>query len=117
LLPRLRPLFDEGGIDRSFVGSWNELKKTTLANSRIDPWKLADARRHRLVDDAVAEMSRWWEGPASKERPAGDEVDGNLMEPGPSLWPKTFVRSEPKIGRNAPCPCGSGKKFKRCCGR
>lgn len=28
----------------------------------------------------------------------------------------TFVRSGPKIGRNAPCPCGSGKKYKRCCG-
>jgi hypothetical protein len=28
--------------------------------------------------------------------------------------PKT---SEPKIGRNDPCPCGSGKKFKKCCGR
>lgn len=25
-------------------------------------------------------------------------------------------RSEPKIGRNAPCPCGSGKKHKKCCG-
>ena len=24
---------------------------------------------------------------------------------------------QPKIGRNAPCPCGSGKKFKKCCGR
>ena len=23
---------------------------------------------------------------------------------------------EPKIGRNDPCPCGSGKKFKQCCG-
>jgi uncharacterized protein YecA (UPF0149 family) len=23
----------------------------------------------------------------------------------------------PKIGRNDPCPCGSGKKFKQCCGR
>ena len=27
----------------------------------------------------------------------------------------TVVRSEPKIGRNDPCPCGSGKKYKRCC--
>ena len=26
-------------------------------------------------------------------------------------------RSAPKIGRNAPCPCGSGKKYKQCCGR
>nr|PZN77270.1 MAG: hypothetical protein DIU57_16685 [Pseudomonadota bacterium] len=26
-----------------------------------------------------------------------------------------FVRSSPKIGRNDPCPCGSGKKYKKCC--
>ena len=27
----------------------------------------------------------------------------------------TIVRSEDKIGRNDPCPCGSGKKYKKCC--
>ena len=27
------------------------------------------------------------------------------------------VRTEPKIGRNEPCPCGSGKKYKKCCGK
>ena len=26
------------------------------------------------------------------------------------------VRNSPKVGRNAPCPCGSGKKYKKCCG-
>ena len=26
-----------------------------------------------------------------------------------------IVRSAPKIGRNDPCPCGSGKKYKKCC--
>jgi SEC-C motif-containing protein len=31
--------------------------------------------------------------------------------------PKTVVRSSPKTGRNEPCPCGSGKKYKHCCGR
>ena len=30
---------------------------------------------------------------------------------------KTFRHEEPRIGRNDPCPCGSGKKFKKCCGR
>lgn len=29
----------------------------------------------------------------------------------------TFVRPHRKIGRNEPCPCGSGKKYKRCCGK
>jgi hypothetical protein len=27
------------------------------------------------------------------------------------------IRAEPKVGRNDPCPCGSGKKFKKCCGQ
>ena len=27
----------------------------------------------------------------------------------------TVIRSEPKVGRNEPCPCGSGRKFKKCC--
>ena len=27
------------------------------------------------------------------------------------------IRKGPRIGRNAPCPCGSGKKYKHCCGR
>ena len=30
---------------------------------------------------------------------------------------RTVVREEPKIGRNDPCPCGSGKKYKNCCGK
>jgi preprotein translocase subunit SecA len=31
--------------------------------------------------------------------------------------PKTVVRKNKKIGRNDPCPCGSGKKYKKCCGK
>jgi SEC-C motif-containing protein len=38
-------------------------------------------------------------------------VDGKLVPP------KTEVRAEPKVGRNELCPCGSGKKYKKCCGR
>lgn len=29
---------------------------------------------------------------------------------------ETVVRESPKVGRNEPCPCGSGKKYKKCCG-
>ncbi|HOX25619.1 MAG TPA: YchJ family protein [Candidatus Krumholzibacteria bacterium] len=29
---------------------------------------------------------------------------------------RPFVREAPKVGRNDPCPCGSGKKYKKCCG-
>ena len=49
----------------------------------------------------------------SSFRRAGDQwyyVEGGAPKA------KTVVRSQPKVGRNAPCPCGSGKKYKRCCG-
>ncbi|SSY80410.1 YecA family protein [Alysiella crassa] len=32
------------------------------------------------------------------------------------VYQKAEIRTEPKIGRNDPCPCGSGKKYKKCCG-
>ncbi len=39
----------------------------------------------------------------------------------PSLYSfkkvETYRRHEPRIGRNDPCPCGSGKKYKKCCGK
>jgi hypothetical protein len=38
----------------------------------------------------------------------------SLRRPGQNMAP--IVREEPKVGRNDPCPCGSGKKFKRCHG-
>ncbi len=38
-------------------------------------------------------------------------------QPQQQLQPQPFVREVPKVGRNAPCPCGSGKKYKNCCGR
>jgi preprotein translocase subunit SecA len=36
--------------------------------------------------------------------------------PPPGTPQRTVVRAQPKIGRNEPCPCGSGKKYKKCCG-
>ena len=40
-----------------------------------------------------------------------------LLERQPFDNATAFRRTVPKIGRNDPCPCGSGKKFKQCCGR
>jgi preprotein translocase subunit SecA len=40
-----------------------------------------------------------------------------LAGPQPDAAPVPIKRQEPKIGRNDPCPCGSVKKYKKCCGR
>lgn len=44
---------------------------------------------------------------------SGSEANGERE----TASPKTFVRDKPKVGRNEPCPCGSGKKYKLCHGR
>ena len=45
-------------------------------------------------------------------------LPGGGAPPPPEAAPATpFVRSQPKVGRNEPCPCGSGKKYKQCHGR
>jgi len=38
-----------------------------------------------------------------------------LMEMAVKPTEKQMARRPPKVGRNEPCPCGSGKKFKKCC--
>jgi SEC-C motif-containing protein len=43
--------------------------------------------------------------------------DGTWLYDEGHVIPRTIVRSGPKVGRNDPCPCGSGKKYKHCCGR
>jgi preprotein translocase subunit SecA len=45
-------------------------------------------------------------GPNQGAAPAGEEAG--------MVW--TVTRDLPKVGRNDPCPCGSGKKYKKCCG-
>ncbi|NLY10221.1 MAG: preprotein translocase subunit SecA [Firmicutes bacterium] len=63
--------------------------------------------RVRLVDEESAKK-------AGRDRLAQAQMnrssDGSVVERKP-------VTAENKIGRNEPCPCGSGKKYKKCCGR
>jgi preprotein translocase subunit SecA len=55
--------------------------------------------------------------------PAGGTIGPGAPLPRPRAAPERpepitpFVREQPKVGRNQPCPCGSGKKYKQCHGR
>jgi uncharacterized protein len=58
-----------------------------------------------ILPECAVEISEWW-----REK-RGATVQGSA---GPSHF-GTVRRAQPKISPNAPCPCGSGNKFKRCC--
>ena len=61
-------------------------------------------------DDEVARMEE-------EQRRREQEMQLNRGAAGEEPNRKPIRRKDEKIGRNAPCPCGSGKKYKKCCGR
>ena len=56
---------------------------------------------------SIRQMKKWM-----KDHEAELRAEGNPEQP----HVETVVHEGPKIGRNDPCPCGSGKKYKKCCG-
>lgn len=70
-----------------------------------DEWKIShdDSDDDKEYDKA---MSQFISGLSSKQL---DRFVNGVQEP--------YVNPDEKIGRNDPCPCGSGKKYKKCCGR
>ena len=67
-----------------------------------------------LYKNMVAAKADWlYELPQWKEIFSEEEMKALYKEQRDS----GTVRKPKKIGRNDPCPCGSGKKYKKCCGR
>jgi len=52
---------------------------------------------------------------SSAARRGAEDAEGAEPEPSVQIAPQR--REMPKVGRNDPCPCGSGRKYKSCCGR
>ena len=46
-----------------------------------------------------------------------NNLDGTMAPKTSTPQNQTVINNEPRIGRNDPCPCGSGKKYKNCCGK
>ena len=66
-----------------------------------------------LQEDELARMEEEQRIARERQLEEAKRVDNQAQE-APKNQP--VHREEEKIGRNAPCPCGSGKKYKKCCG-
>jgi uncharacterized protein YchJ len=76
-------------------------------------------RNLQKIDDTIGEMRNWAyfenEEDSAEENYFEQLTNNNLnFVHQPKVTP---IVNEPKIGRNDPCPCGSGKKYKKCCGK
>ena len=120
-LDDIRSLHAEGIADASFNTLEDVEKEIVLPSGSPQRQYL---ERYELINDAVAELATWsCFKPEEEELEEDDEnfdADSPLadspLEEYPVSGGEPYVRAAPKIGRNDPCPCGSGKKYKKCCG-
>ena len=114
LLPKIKTLYDKGLIFSGITGDYASIAKDiNKVNSHYDKYTV-----HHSIFDRYQDSMNW-----HSYRMRYDEAykQKNTYTPTSSektvdyFPPATIKRAGKKVGRNEPCPCGSGKKFKKCC--
>lgn len=115
--------WDDNQLDPTFA-DWKKLV-TRLRSGRFAE---RNAREYAPFDDTIGSME-WWVCFKEREAEEDDEFEDDFVDepfaPDTAGWEQQLqelggapapYRAAPKVGRNDPCPCGSGKKYKKCCG-
>jgi hypothetical protein len=111
--------FERGSLDRDWLTPKHFEKdlKTAIDEPDAPPWFV---KEHPPFDDVIEEFSSWAgfnpERAAEMDRTAAELR--KAAEVHESLWDDSdgpALNRFRDVGRNDPCPCGSGKKFKKCC--
>lgn len=105
----------ESDIDMDETRRWSEESQWT--GLKIHATEKGGVTDTEGVVDFSAFYSRKGMSDEHREVAGFKKVDGKWMYAEGNLAPTTIVRTSPKVGRNEPCPCGSGKKYKQCCGK
>lgn len=124
----LKAAYDEGLVDSAYMG-WDEVEEAHQKGPDGAMRTLAKHSRGFITD--VLKDTAWWRAPRPDEKLLGagssrqadgpeesyedaPDVDSEYVE---SRGTGTLVRAADKFLPNDPCPCGSDKKYKKCCGR
>jgi SEC-C motif-containing protein len=113
---------DTGYLDRTYLPTARGTDKVghTLVKRK---WVKLEINRHNAqVKPGVSQVD--FSAHYTEEGVAGimhensefEEIDGNWIFTRTLRQGPPPVVNAPKVGRNDPCPCGSGKKYKKCCG-
>jgi preprotein translocase subunit SecA len=89
-----------------------------------EAFELFDALKNRIGSEVIQKIFRLSvQKEQEVERKSAYNIhgmsrgaEGGVGRPG-QQQKGTLKRGQPKVGRNDPCPCGSGKKYKHCCGK
>jgi hypothetical protein len=96
-----------------------------MSRTLLNPERWKEERKYQPFTDTIGELSRWYgyseKYRAERKRIAAlghDDGEGPTFGDGSrSIFDQPYVASNlyRDVGRNDPCPCGSGRKFKKCC--
>lgn len=110
-MDKIRQAYEEGLVDPRCV-AWEDVQKD-LARGKEHAMRFW--LRDPLITD-VAKSMRWMSCFDKDQEQMRHQLPTTKSPPQNGHSGGTFYRSTPKTGRNDPCHCGSGKKFKKCCG-
>jgi hypothetical protein len=108
LLPAIRSWFADDFLDESIADEAWVAQHIALSTAEC----LTQLRRKKnsYITDVAEEMA-WWSSFSDEDR-----THRNFLLDSSDRAPDTYIREGPKVGRNDPCPCGSGRKYKKCHG-
>jgi Protein of unknown function (DUF1186)/SEC-C motif len=108
LKPLVKQAFKRGFISPSWLG-FKDFEWDLQTAIDIDPQPWQETDEFELFGDTIEELSDWAAFAPEDEEAHESGSAWNPPAPAPAFNPFRGV------GRNDPCPCGSGKKFKKCC--
>ncbi len=110
LLPLVKTFFDNGLVSVDICGNFEEVEDDTINRPEKDYYK------HKLhnIYDRYTNVLTTWAGYKEEKEEVPDYGELNDYDI-PDFQQEESNLPELKIGRNSPCPCGSGKKYKKCC--
>jgi hypothetical protein len=118
LIDDIERAYKERLVDPTYIG-FDDVQRDLTMGKDLVLARLADNPHRHLVADTIQEMG-WW---ACFRDERSSRVKGAAQASAKSkptaLVTRAFApikKTKPKIGRNEPCTCGSGKKYKKCCG-
>lgn len=120
LLPEIEKSFAENKVELMLMGDWDDFQK--MMAEEESRFLNGSSKHYDLVDDMISDVEKWisFKNPQEYMRESETpEFEPEFEVKDNVLWDSrsdgTFVRDAPKVGKNEPCPCGSGRKYKKCC--
>jgi len=118
VIEELRQAYEDGLVDPGGI-DWHDIEEAVALGEEGS--KHRRQQRAPLITDLAKAMSwmQCFHDPEKYREPKEMEIDSeeDMLAVSPDQFTIPPVRrTTPKVGRNEPCPCGSGKKYKKCCG-